>query len=304
MVAGTEQRYQRRAVTGSRNGSGEPPRRRRVVVGLAAEAAAQAERARRATGRGDDSVPNEDGAGSQRGGSPDRERELAPAPGRSDSLPVPRTRAEVVRQGTCRCGSPATATCAGVCGNTICGEHLLNRASRLAWPGPYRSEREHTAYLHGFWANAGPLCTWCREAAGAGALAALSPVAPLPGGALERLAVLLRHPHDYPRGAWEETVHQHGGACAVVRSLARSLYLRKQAQHFEGRKNGDVLTGVSVGRPTTQATYELVDGAGAVWTVRPLGNGMMRKRRAWAWEPTPEERVAQLLPRIVELAAP
>lgn len=209
----------------------------------------------------------------------------------------------VARHAMCPCGLPAGLACTG-CGRPICGEHLLNKSSRLAWPGPYQSEREHTAYLRAFWADPAPLCTWCREAAGVAALAALPPVPPLPGGVIERLTVLLRHPHDYPGDVWEQTVQRHGGPDAVIRLLAARLPARKPAREFAGRRKGDVLAGVSIGGPGTQEAYEVVDAAGTVWTVRPLGPGVMRKRRAWVWERAPEARVAQLLPRILELAAP
>lgn len=268
-------------------------RRRRVVVGLAAEAEAQAERARHGAG------PGEAGAGRSGG---DRVQ-AASLETRRNGDPAPRAGSGVVRQGICPCGLPASSRCTGGCDRPACGEHLLNRASRLSAPGPYRSEREHTAYLRAFWASAAPLCTWCREAAGAAALDALPPVAPLPGGVLERLTVLLRHPHDYPGDAWEQTVRQHGGPAAVVRLAAPCLLQRRPAKEFEGRNKGDFLTGVSVGGAGAQTTYELLDAGGAVWTVRPLGAGVRRKRRAWVWDRASEERVGQLLPRILELAA-
>ena len=206
--------------------------------------------------------------------------------------------------GTCPCGLAASTRCVSGCGRPICGEHLLNRASRLAWPGPYRSEREHTAYLRGFWASGAALCAWCREGAGAAALAALAPVAALPGGVLERLAVLLRHPHDYAGDEWERTVIQHGGPASVLHLVAPQLCRRKPMQEFGGRRKGEVLVGISVGSPGTQGIHEVMDDVGAVWSVRPLGTGVMRKRRAWSWERAPDDRVAQLLPRIVDLAAP
>ncbi|MGI8684221.1 MAG: hypothetical protein ACR2MO_03850 [Acidimicrobiales bacterium] len=259
-----------------------PPRRRRAVFGLAAEAAAQAEA--RQGGR-----PGTAGSSRQ--------------PARVGS-PASRAGAPVVRHGTCPCGLPASTACVAGCGRPVCGEHLLNRASRLGWSDPYRSEREHTAYLRAFWANAAPLCSWCREASATAALAAMAPVAPLPVGALECLAFLLRHPHDYPRDAWDQTVRQHGGQAAVLRLLAPRVCDRKLSQEFEGRKKGDFLAGVSVGGCSgRQTTYEVLDRSGAVWTVRPLESVLVRKRRAWAWEATAGERVAQLLPRIVELAA-
>ncbi|MGH9151978.1 MAG: hypothetical protein ACRD03_06205 [Acidimicrobiales bacterium] len=169
--------------------------------------------------------------------------------------------------------------------------------------GPYKSEREHTAYLRAFRASASPLCMWCREAAGVAALAALPPVAALPTGAIERLAVLLRHPHDYPSDSWEQTIRQQGGVTAVLQMIAPRLPQQKSPREFEGRKKGEVLIGVSLSRPGTDPTYEVIDGAGAVWTVRGSASRVMRKRQGWTWEPTPEERVAQLLPRILELAA-
>lgn len=269
----------------------QPARRRRVVVGLAAEAQARADRARGGV------VPVD--AGRSRASN-------APAllaPGRS-GRPVPAPGSAAVRRGTCPCGLPASTSCVDGCGLPTCGTHLLNRASRLAWPGPYQSEREHTAYLRAFWANAAPLCSWCRETAGVAALAALPPVAPLPRGVLERLTVLLRHPHDYPGDAWEQTVQQQGGPSSVLRQLAPRLSQRKPAQEWEGRKNGEVLTGVSVGTPGAEGGYEVMDAGGTVWKVRPLGSGMMRKRRAWAWERVPDDRVARLLPRILDLAVP
>lgn len=250
-----------------------------MVVGLAAEAAAQAEQA----GRG--------GTGGSAGSN-----------FMQAAIPARQSGPTVVYHGTCACGLPASATCAGGCRKPVCGNHLLHRASRLGWPGPYRSEREHTAYLRGFWANSEPLCAWCREAAGTTALAALPPVAPLPAGALERLGWLLRHPHDYPTDAWEQTVRQNGGSAAVLRLLAPRL-ARKKAHEFEGRRRGEFLAGVSVGGCTSVAdSYEVIDRGGAVWMVRPLGTGVMRKRRAWTWERACDERVAQLLPRLVELA--
>ncbi len=207
-------------------------------------------------------------------------------------------------RGTCPCGLAAGAVCAAGCGRPVCGEHLLNRASRLGWSGPYRSEREHTAYLQAFWANPAPLCSWCREGSASAAVAALTPVAPLPAGALASLALLLRHPHDYPRDAWQQTVLHHGGQAALLRLLAPRVCERKSSQEFEGRRKGEFLVGVSVGGCTgVQTTYEVLERSGGVWTVRPLGGVLVRKRRAWAWEATDSERVALLLPRIVELAA-
>ena len=260
---------------------GPPPaRRRRVVVGLAAEAAAQAEQAGRGGARG----------------------VAGPTAGHA-GVPARRAGQSVVYQGTCPCGLPASTTCAGGCRRPVCGTHLLQRASRLGWPGPYRSEREHTAYLRGFWADAAPLCAWCREAAGATALATLPPVAPLPAGAVDRLAWLLRYPHDYPADAWEQTVRQNGGSAAVLRLLAPTVARRKVAQEFEGRRSGEFLAGVSIGGCSgAEAAYEVLDRSGSVWTVRSVSAGMVRKRRVWSWERACEERVAQLLPRVVELA--
>ena len=259
-----------------------PPRRRRVVVGLAAEAAAQAAQAEQA------------GRGGARGTA-------GPTAGRA-SVPARRAGQSIVYQGTCPCGLPASTTCAGGCRRPVCGTHLLQRASRLGWPGPYRSEREHTAYLRGFWADAAPLCAWCREAAGTTALAALPPVAPLPAGAVDRLAWLLRHPHDYPADAWEQTVRQNGGSAAVLRLLAPTVARRKVAQEFEGRRSGEFLAGVSIGGCAgAEAAYEVLDRSGSVWKVRSVSAGVVRKRRVWSWERACEERVAQLLPRVVEL---
>lgn len=260
-----------------------PARRRQVRVGLAAEASAQAAQA----GRG--------------GRVPDR---ALPAGRAGAPVPARQTGSAMVPVGTCRCGLPAGSTCAGGCGHPTCSEHLLNRASRLSWPGPYRSEREHTAYLQAFWAGAAPRCSWCREAAGAAALDRLPPVAPLPGDVLERLAVLRRNPHDYPRDAWEQTVRRNGGSAAVARLLAARVSTRRSPQEFDGRRKGETLAGVSVGGCSgTDAVYEVMDRAGAVWTVRPLGTGLLRKRRAWSWEQTPEDRLARLLPGILELAS-
>lgn len=247
-----------------------PARRRKVVVGLAAEAAAQAERAQRAS------------EGDNHG---------------SHGQAVP-----AVAVGACRCGLPATTSCASGCGSPTCSQHLLNGASRLSWPGPYRSEREHTAYLRAFWASSQPLCTWCREGAGVAALAALLPVAPLPGDLLERLTVLLRYPHDYPGDCWAQTVQEQGGAAAVLRLLGPQLCRRRSPQEFDGRRKGDVLAGVSVGWAGTLGTYEVVDGGGTLWVVRPMSSLLVRNRRVWSWQRAPEERVDELLPRIVELS--
>jgi len=136
------------------------------------------------------------------------------------------------------------------------------------------------------------------------ALAAMEPVAPLPGGTLECLSFLLRHPHDYPRDAWEQTVRHHGGQAAVLRLVAPHVCERRSSQEFEGRRKGEFLAGVSVGGCTgAQTTHEVLDRNGSVWTVRLLTGVLVRKRRAWAWKPTDGGRVAQLLPRIVELAS-
>lgn len=249
------------------------------MFGLAAEASAQA-MARH-------------GGASANGAAPSRHA----APPAGGSVPA-------VRSGTCPCGLPASGACIAGCGRPVCGDHLLNRSSRLGWNGPYRSEREHTAYLRAFWANHAPLCSWCRETAANGALAAMEPVAPLPAGVVECLAFLLRHPHDYPRDTWDEIVRRNGGTPAVLRLLAPRVCGRKSSQGFEGRRKGEFLSGVSVGGCSgEQTTYEVLDGSGSVWTVRPLTGVLVRKRRAWSWEPTPADRVAQLLPRIVELAA-
>lgn len=207
-----------------------------------------------------------------------------------------------VAVGRCRCGLPAGTACTGGCGRPTCGEHLLNRASRLGWPGPYRSEREHTVYLRAFWADAAPLCTWCREEAGRAAVAALPPVPPLPHDVVERLGVLLRRPHDYPGDAWSTTVRDAGGAAAILRRLTPTLWRRRTAQEFPGRRRGEALVGVAIAPAGTRSVYELVDGAGVAWTVRPLGPGVVRKRRAWAWERTADARLDCLLAGLVELA--
>ncbi|HEX2698617.1 MAG TPA: hypothetical protein VHM89_00230 [Acidimicrobiales bacterium] len=253
------------------------------MFGLAAEAAAQAH-------------ARNGGGGSAAGAG-------APARRASPGPPAQGAGWAVQHLGTCSCGLPATSTCVAGCGRPTCGEHLLNRSSRLGWNGPYRSEREHTAYLRAFWADAAPLCAWCRESSGTAAVAALPPVAALPGGALECLGFLLHHPHDYPREAWDQTVRQHGGPVAVLRLLAPRVFQRKAAQSFEGRRKGEHLAGVSVGGCSgTQSTYEILDDGGNVWTVRPMVGGVLRKHRAWMWEPVDDDRVIQLLPRIVELA--
>lgn len=270
----------------------EPPaRRRRVVAGLAAEAAAQAEQAQRAR------------AGDQKSlGHP-----VAFSPsgaGGNGGPTAPGGAALVALRGTCQCGSPATSTCAAGCGRPTCPEHLLTPATLLAWPGPYQSEREHTAYLRAFKSNPSALCAWCREAAGVAALATLPPVPPLPDDVLQRLTVLARHPHDYPKDAWHQTVQAHGGAAAVVRLLGPRVVPRRPAQEFQGRTRRDFLLGVSVGGSATLGTseLELLDRAGVVWTVRPLGKAPLRKHRAWAWERASDERVAQLLPGLLEWA--
>lgn len=268
----------------------EPPaRRRRVVAGLAAEAAAQAEQAQRARD-GDQERPNELAGSPMSGAS------------RNGGPPARGGTALVAVKGACRCGGPATSTCAAGCARPTCPEHLLAPATRLAWPGPYQSEREHTAYLRAFKSNPSPLCAWCREAAGVEALAALPPVPPLPGDVLQRLTVLLRHPHDYPKDAWHQTVRAHGGAAAVVRLLGPRVVPRRPAQELQGRTRRDVLVGVSVGGSATPGTSELLDHSGVVWTVRPLGKAPLRKHRAWVWERAADERVAQLLPGLLEWA--
>lgn len=183
----------------------------------------------------------------------------------------------------------------------MCGEHLLHRSSRLASPGPYRSEREHTAYLRGFWANGEPLCAWCRELAGTAAVATLAPVPPLPADVGARLAVLLRQPHDHPADAWAETVRAHGGPARVATLLAPRVVARHRAQVFEGRRRSLVLIGVALTLPRRESGCEVVDGSGVVWSVRPASPGLSR-RRAWSWEPAAAARVAALLPTLVDLA--
>ena len=267
----------------------EPPaRRRRVVAGLAAEAAAQAEQAQRVR------------AGANE--SPDHLASVPSGASRNGGPLAPGGTALVALKGTCRCGGPATSTCAAGCARPTCPEHLLIPATRLAWPGPYQSEREHTAYLRAFRSNPSALCAWCREAAGVAALSALPPVPPLPDDVLQRLAVLLRHPHDYPKEAWRQSVQAHGGAAAVVRLLGPRVVPRRPAQEFQGRTRRDFLVGVSVGGSATPGTSELLDRSGVVWTVRPLGKAPLRKHRAWAWERASDERVAQLLPGLLEWA--
>lgn len=261
------------------------PRRRRAVFGAAAEAESQA--TRRRNGQDIREPPR-----------PPRSRLPAPA-----GPPPARRPGTEVRVGTCRCGSAAYEACVAGCGRPTCGGHLMSRSSRLARPGPYRSEREHTAYVQGFRAGAGELCAWCREAAAEAAVAALPPVAPLPTDTVQRLAVLVRRPHDYPDGAWAETLRRHGGPAGVARLLAPRLLASRPSVSFEGRR-GEVLAGVSVGSFTGDGTLQVVDRAGSVWAVQPLVTGVVRKRRAWAWAPAPEAGVARLLPRLLELAAP
>ena len=263
-----------------------PPRRRRAVFGAAAEADAQATRRR----NGEDIR------------EPRRSRRAhLPAP--AAPSPARRSGAEVARLGTCRCGSAAYEACVAGCSLPTCAEHLLSRSSRLARPGPYQSEREHTAYLRGFRASAAPMCAWCRERAAEAAVAALPPVAPLPADTVQRLAVLVRHPHDYPNDAWGETLRRHGGPAGVARLLAPRVLACRPAVSFEGRR-GEVLAGVSLGSAGANGTLQVVDRAGSVWAVQPLVTGLVRKRRAWSWERAPEEGVARLLPRLLELAAP
>ena len=257
------------------------------MFGLAAEAEAQAGRLR----RGQDPRPPS-GTGRNR---------LPAVP--AQTLPSRRAGAEVARIGTCPCGLPASSVCVGGCGRPTCGDHLLHQTSRLGWPGPYHSEREHTAYLRGFWAGAAPMCAWCRERSAEAAVAALPAVAPLPADTVERLTELLRHPHDYPGDVWAQTVGQHGGPAGIARLLGPRLTARREAVSFEGRR-GEQLAGVSVGMPGTDGTLQVIDRAGAVWAVRPLVCGVVRKRRAWTWERAPEEGLARLLPRMLELAAP
>lgn len=259
--------------------------RRRVVFGLAAEAEAQATRRR-------------DG------------KDLREPPRRGPSrLPVPagpapaRRPGAEVRLGTCRCGSSAYEACQAGCDRPTCAAHLLSRSSRLARPGPYRSEREHTAYLQGYRSSVAPMCAWCRESAAEAAVAALPPVAPLPADTVQRLTLLVRRPHDYPNDAWAETLRRHGGPAGVARLLAPRLLARRPSVSFEGRR-GEVLAGVSVGAFSASGTLQVVDRSGSVWAVQPLVTGLVRKRRAWSWEPAPEEGVARLLPRLLELASP
>ena len=206
------------------------------------------------------------------------------------------------RPGRCRCGRSAGTTCAGGCGQPVCGEHLLTGSSQLGLPGPYESERERTAYLRAFWAFAGPRCAWCREEAGRSAVALLAPVTPLPDEVLARLSVLLDHPHDYPPGEWDRTVRRHGGAARVLRLLAPLLLQLKEPLRFEGRHRGQVLVGVTVGGPGAAGTCEVVDAAGTVWTVRLLPEKPLRRWRAWEWEKASPARVGQLLPHIVDTA--
>ena len=159
-------------------------------------------------------------------------------------------------------------------------------------------------YLRAFWHDAEPRCTWCRDDAGRAAVASLPTVPALPEDPVERLAVLLRHPHDYPGDAWPTAVRACGGAAAVVRRLAPSLRERKPTQEFPGRRKGEVLVGVAIAPAGAQRVYEIVDGAGVAWTVRPLGSGLLRKRRAWTWERADDPRLESLLAGVVEHAAP
>ncbi|MGH9283678.1 MAG: hypothetical protein ACRD0S_12175, partial [Acidimicrobiales bacterium] len=165
----------------------------------------------------------------------------------------------------------------------------------------YRSEREHTAYLRGFWANGQPLCAWCRELAGTAAVATLPPVPPLAGDVVARLTTLLHRPHDYPPETWADTIRSHGGPARVAAVLAPRLLSRHRAQTFEGRRRGQSLSGVALGLPRRDAACDVVDRAGTVWSVRALSPGFSR-RRAWAWEPVPADRVAALLATMVDRA--
>jgi hypothetical protein len=203
--------------------------------------------------------------------------------------------------GRCTCGRPAEASCTAGCGRDVCGEHLLHRSSRLASPGPYRSEREHTAYLRGFWANGEPLCAWCRELAGTAAVATLAPVPPLPSDVAARLAVLRRHPHDYPADAWPDAIRRQGGPAQVAAVLAARLMARHRVQTFEGRRRGQALTGVPLGVPRRDIGFEVVDSSGTVWLVRAQSPGLS-KRRVWSWEPAAGHRVEAVLPALVDLA--
>lgn len=88
----------------------------------------------------------------------------------------------------------------------------------------------------------------------------------------------------------------------MARLLAPRLLQRASPRHFEGGGGAGVLTGVRVGPGGSGQAHAVVDGAGAVWRVRPLGNAVLRRRHAWAWERVPDEAVARLLPRILEQA--
>ena len=255
-------------------------------MGLAAEAAAQAERRRKGLD------PREPLRGQGR---------RTPPPVLASPLTAPAPQPVV---GTCPCGLPARAFCADGCGRPTCGDHLLNGGSRLSSGGSHRSEREHTVYLRAFSAGATPRCAWCRTRAAEAAVAMLVPTATLPSDVVERLRLLLRHPHDHPRDAWDATVRDFGGAAAVVRLLGPRLGQRRAAVQFEGRRKGEVLVGVAVGRSGARSACEVVDSAGCVWSVRAVDTGLVRRRQVWAWETVPEERVARMLGRIVELAAP
>ena len=262
-----------------------PVRRRRLVVGLAAEAAAQAERRRGGLD------PREPPRGPNR---PTRAPTVPAGGGGADPGPV---------VGTCRCGHPAHARCAGACGRPTCGEHLRTRSTREASGGSTWSERQHTAYVFASSAGGATRCVWCREAAADAAVAALAPSTALPADVVARLGTLLRRPHEHPRGAWDSTVRAHGGPLAVARLLGPRLSQRRPAMEFDGRRRGEVLAGVSVFRDGRRRC-EVVDATGLVWAVRAVDAGVVRRRQAWAWAPVPEERVAQLLPRLVELVDP
>ena len=255
------------------------------MFGLAAEAAAQAERRRN-------------------GLDP---REPARGPGRRAAPPAVAAGDDAASQpvvGTCPCGLPARARCADGCGRPICGEHLLNGGSRLAAGGGHRSEREHTVYVRAFSGGATPRCAWCRAQAGDAAVAALGPVAPLPADAVERLRELARRPHDHPGDAWDASVRRLGGAAAVVRLLAPGLAQHRPTVEFDGCRRGEVLAGVAITRSGGRGACEVVDGDGCVWAVRTVDAGVVRRRQAWAWDRVPEERVAAVLARIVELGSP
>ena len=159
-------------------------------------------------------------------------------------------------------------------------------------------------YLRAFSAGSTPRCAWCRTRAAEAAVAMLVPAATLPSDVVERLRLLLRHPHDHPRGAWEATVRDYGGAAAVARLLGPRLCQRLATAEFEGRRKGEVLVGVAISRSGGRSACEVVDGAGSVWSVRAVDTGVVRRRQAWMWAAVPEERVARMLARIVELAAP